>query len=325
MTIPPCVHFCWIGASLPWAYVFAVLSAAERSELPEIILHHTDVLEDGAELRALRNAPRVRLSRIDPFACLTEAGRALGVGGELAALYRRLASPVMRADILRAAILYLQGGVYLDLDTVTTASLLPLLNTPQFVGSEFIVWPHWVRASHSPVVWARHLSLDLIRKALRQMPQGWRTFRRVEKFYFRGVNNAVMGAAANSRLISEYLQAMLTVPPERLTQAYALGPDLLQEMVDRSPQDDLTIQEPRVFYPLPPEISEHWFRIGRTVRLDAVLSAETRVAHWYASVRTKSRVARIDPDYVRAHREHQLYSALVYSCIRNLPGAAFRG
>jgi len=37
------------------------------------------------------------------------------------------------------------------------------------------------------------------------------------------------------------------------------------------------------------------------------------------------RVARIDPDYVRAHREHQLYSALVYSCIRNLPGAAFRG
>jgi hypothetical protein len=302
--------------------VFAILSAAERSEMPEIILHHTDVLKDGAELQALRHAPRVRLSRIDPLACLTEAGRALGVGGELAALYYRLTSPVMRTDVLRAAILYLQGGVYLDLDTVTTASLLPLLNTLQFVGSEFIVWPHWVRASHSPVIWARHISLDLIRKALRKMPQGWRAFRRVERFYFLGVNNAVMGAAANSRLMSEYLQAMLIVPPEYLGQAYALGPDLLQEIVDRAPQDDLTIQEPQVFYPLPPEISEHWFRIGRAVQLDIILSAETRVAHWYASVRTKSRVAQINPEYVREHREHQLYSALVCSCIRNLPEAA---
>ena len=320
MTIPPCVHFCWIGASLPWAYVFAVLSAAERSELPEIILHHTDVLEDGAELRALRNAPRVRLSRIDPFACLTEAGRALGVGGELAALYRRLASPVMRADILRAAILYLQGGVYLDLDTVTTASLLPLLNTPQFVGSEFIVWPHWVRASHSPVVWARHLSLDLIRKALRRMPQGWRTFRRVEKFYFRGVNNAVMGAEAGSRLIADYLRAMLTVSAERLAEAYALGPDLLQDVVDRYQHGDLAIAAPQVFYPMPPRISELWFRIGPRARLGTVLSAETRVVHWYASVRTKSRVALIDPQYVQDHRERQLYSALVCSCVPELAG-----
>jgi hypothetical protein len=53
--------------------------------------------------------------------------------------------------------------------------------------------------------------------------------------------------------------------------------------------------------------------------LDAVLSAETRVVHWYASVGTKSRVALIDPNYVRKHRESQLYSALAWSCIRNFP------
>jgi hypothetical protein len=321
MTIPARVHFCWIGASLPWAYVFAVLSAAERSELPEIILHHTDALEEGAELRALRRAPRVRLSRIDPFACLAEAGRALGIGGALIAIYQRLDSPVMRTDILRAAILYLQGGVYLDLDTITTASLLPLLVTPQFVGSEFIVWPHWVRSSRSPAVWARHLILDLLRKSLRQMPDGWKKFRRIERLYFRGVNNAVMGAEPNSRLLSDYLHAMCGVPPERQAQSYALGPDLLQEVVNRYQQDDLTIAEPQVFYPLPPEISEHWFRIGRDVRLDAVLSPETRVVHWYASVRTRSRVAQISPEYVQEHRQHQLYSALVCSYIRDLPDA----
>jgi Glycosyltransferase sugar-binding region containing DXD motif len=322
MTIPTQVHFCWIGASLPWAYVFAILSAAERSELPEIILHHTDALAEGPELQALRQAPRVRLSRIDPYACLAQTGQALGVGDELVALYRRLDSPVARTDVLRAAILYLQGGLYLDMDTITTASLRPLLNTPQFIGSEFIVWPQVVRTSRSPTLWARHLVLDLVRKILRRIPYGWKIFRSVERFYFRGVNNAVMGAEANSRLFSDYLRAMLAVPPERQGLAYALGPDLLQEVVNRYQQGDLTIQEPAVFYPLPPEISEQWFRIAPGVRLSAVLSAETRVVHWYASVRTKARVARINPAYVREHREHQLYSALVCSCIGNLPVAA---
>lgn len=322
MTIPARVHFCWIGTSLPWAYVFAILSAAERSELPEIILHHTDTLEDGAELRALRQAPRVRLSRIDPIACLAQAGHALGVGGELVAIYRRLVSPVMQTDILRAAILYLQGGIYLDMDTITTSSLRPLLDTPQFLGCEFIVWPHFVRTSHSPAVWAHALTLDVLRKVLRRMTHGWEAFRRVEKFYYRHVNNAVMGAEAKSPLFSDYLHAMLTLPPERQTQIYALGPDLLQQVVNRYRHGNLTIRDPQVFYPLPPEISEHWFRIGRDARLSDVLSAETRVVHWYASVRTKSRVALIDPKYVREHRDRQLYSALVCSCIRDLPEAA---
>jgi len=36
-------------------------------------------------------------------------------------------------------------------------------------------------------------------------------------------------------------------------------------------------------------------------------------------VGTKSRVALINPNYVRQHRESQLYSALAWSCIRNFP------
>jgi len=234
-------------------------------------------------------------------------------------IYRRLTNPAARIDMLRAAILYLEGGMYLDMDTVTTSSLLPLLNTRQFVGCEFIIWPHFARTSRSPALWARSLTLDLTRKMMRRTPRGWKMFRLIEKFCYRGINNAVMGAEADAPLFEDYLRAMLTVPPERQTQPYALGPDLLQEVVGRYAPDDLTIQEPHVFYPLPPEISEHWFRIGRSVRLDAVLLAETRVVHWYASVGTKSRVALINPNYVRKHRENQLYSALAWSCIRNFP------
>jgi len=322
VSIPARIHFCWIGGRLPWAYVFAVLSAAERGGLPEVILHHTDPLEDCAETRALTGTAGVTLHRIDPIAYLTEAGGALGVGVGLALLYGRIAGPTMRADILRAAILFRQGGIYLDLDTVTVASLKPLLDAAQFVGCEHIVWPHFVRTSRSPARWARSLALDLLRKTMRRTANGWKGFRRIERFYYRGLNNAVMGAEPNSPLFARYLSAMLTVTPERLLEAYALGPDLLQCVVGAGRPDDLIVHDPRVFYPLPPEISEHWFRASDTVRLDAVLSDETRVVHWYASVHTKSRVAQITPAYIGAHRHHQLYSALVWSCISNFPTAA---
>ncbi len=322
MTIPARLHFCLIGTSLPWAYAFAVLSAAERSGLAEVVLHHTDSLEDGEAMRALKSAPRVSLSAVDPMRFLTQIGHRLGLGDGLALLYRGLPSPVIRSDILRVAILYAHGGIYLDLDTVTVASLLPLTGVPYFVGSEFIVWPQFVRASRSPVLWARHLALDLLRKALRRIPDGWQAFRKIEKLYSLHVNNAAMGGEANSSLFSSYLHAMLDLSPERQRQRYGLGPKLLQEVVQHHQPDDLTIQEPQVFFPLPPEISEHWFRAVRVVRLNKVLSAQTRVVHWYASVRTKPLVAQITPRYVREHRERQLYSALVCSCIRELPEAA---
>jgi hypothetical protein len=81
------------------------------------------------------------------------------------------------------------------------------------------------------------------------------------------------------------------------------------------------VHAPQVFYPLPPEISRHWFRIRDAVRLDAVLSPETRVVHWYASVLATAPIAPITPASVRAQRGRQLYSALVCAYVANLPAA----
>ncbi len=322
MTIPAKVHFVWIGPALPWAYVFAVLSAAARGEMDEVILHHTDELAAGPELAALRAAKGVRLQRDDPRALLRDAGARLGLNDKLTMLYDGLASPVQRADVLRAAILYLQGGIYLDLDTVTIASLQPLLTAPQFVGTEYIVWPHWVRASRSPFVWARHLALDVLRKALRVLPGGWRGFRLVEGWYFPGVNNAVMGAAPGASLFAAYLRAMVELPVARRTQPYALGPDLLQALVGQFPAQALIIHQPGVFYPLPPEISEHWFRPARGLALGGTLRRalrpETLLVHWYASIRSKPYMAQMSPGYVRAHAKTQLYSALVCTALPGL-------
>ena len=322
MPIPARLHFCWIGTSLPWAYAFAVLSAAERGGLPEIVLHHTDLLEDGDVVRALRAAPGVELRLIDAGACLARADELLNLHGALETLYAWLERPVTRSDVLRAAILFLEGGIYLDLDTVTVASLLPLTRSRNVVGTEFIVWPEAARASRSVLVLARHLLLDLLRKVLKRAPSGWKAFRLVEQLYPRSVNNAVMGAEQGSPVIADYLRSMTKLPPAQQRRLYALGPRLLQEVARRHSAADLTVEDPHVFYPLPPEISEHWFRMARHARLHQVLPAETRVVHWYASIRSRDLVARITPGYVRENRERQLYSALVHSCITSLPGAA---
>jgi hypothetical protein len=41
-----------------------------------------------------------------------------------------------------------------------------------------------------------------------------------------------------------------------------------------------------------------------------VLSANTRVVHWYASVRAERHVPQIDPSFVRENAGRQLLSAL---------------
>jgi hypothetical protein len=310
MSIPARVHFCWIGPKLSWAYAFALLSAAAQAGMDEVVLHHTDELEEGAVLTALRAAKGLRLVRIDGRDLLVEVGARLGLSDALAAIYADLVSPSQRSDVLRAAILYLQGGIYLDLDTITVASLRPLLEGPQFIGTEYIVWPHWVRSSRSWAVWAKHLALDVLRSFLRLCPAGWRGFRHVEAWYFKGVNGAVLGGPAGAPLFAASLTAMVTLPPGRRSQPYALGPDLLQSLAGQFSSAELVIHEPAVFYPLAPEISTHWFRAG-PANLDLALRPQTLVVHWYASVRSKSFVALIDPDYVRAHRHTQLYSALV--------------
>ena len=68
---------------------------------------------------------------------------------------------------------------------------------------------------------------------------------------------------------------------------------------------------PEVFYPLGPELSEHWFRLNTRASLDEVLTSATRVVHWYASVRTRDRAPRVSPEWVTRHARDQLLSALL--------------
>ena len=272
-------------------------------------------------LRALQAAGGLRLHSLSPEACLAPVQQSLGLGSALTDLYGQLASPVQRSDLLRAAILFAEGGIYMDLDTVTVAPLTPLLDTRQFLGAEQIVWPHWIYESQAPLVWAKHLALDLARKALRLSPGGWRGFRLIQNWYVTAVNNAVMGSEAGAPLLAAALRMMASLSSNPALSRYALGPDLYQSLLQIQEFPGLAVHAPARFYPFPPEISEHWFRQQRhpDSALAEVLSPETVVVHWYGSNHAGPVVEHISPASVKALAPRQLYSALVQTVLPELP------
>lgn len=317
--LPAYVHFCWIGSSLPWAYVYAALSAADKGEMEKVYLHCTDQLENGPQKKALTSNPKIVLSVIKPNEILKTIEAQLGMPSEtLINLYNDTTTPVQRANILRIAILYQHGGLYLDTDTITIASLKPLTaNTRPFIGTERIVWPPGVKEAKSIRLIARHRMLSLVRRVFRHIPSGWRVFRHLENYYPLGFNNAIIGAPPRNKWLGDCLWAMINLPENRKFKRFALGTHLMHQVV--KDENDLKIYGPSVFYPVPPEISEHIFRNTQINNPYDIVYFETLIVHWYASVRTKQRVNLITPSYIRDHKHRDYFSALVAASIKNLP------
>ncbi|PRQ03452.1 Glycosyltransferase sugar-binding region containing DXD motif protein [Enhygromyxa salina] len=307
--IPPSAHFIWFGPRLPWAHALSIRSAALRGGFERVVLHCSDDLSSTPEWAELEALPGFVARRIDASALI----RAIGAGGpELAAIYAKLDAPAARANVLRAVILMAEGGVYLDLDTITVRSLDPLRREcGAFCGEERLIWSASVRRTKGLSVHALSLARAGVRELNRRLPRGWRYFRSIEALYPAAANNAVVGAEPGHPFVRRLLDNMIAVPEDRQLVRFALGTVLLQDTIEDQREPDLRVLPPRYFYPLGPEISHHWFRERRSLpALDEVLSPDTLVVHWYASVRTKKIVPRIDPDYVRAHADRQLFSAL---------------
>jgi hypothetical protein len=304
--IPPVAHFIWFGREFVWVHLLAIRSAALRGEFSRVVLHHADDLSASPWWNELQAVPRFEARRLDPAALLEAAG-----GPPLVEVFRELEEMAGRANVVRAALLLTQGGTYLDADTVTVKSFAPLLAPGgAFCGKEHIVKPYGALSNPTLGSRAAMLIRRLARSACRELPGGWRTFRRIEGMYPAAVNNAVLGAEPKHRFIAELIESMIALPRERRRIRYSLGTHLLQQQVDRYAGGDLRVLEPRVFYPLGPEISLHWFRRVNQPALAEVVGAETRLVHWYASVRTREIAKLITPDYVRAHAPTQLFSAL---------------
>jgi glycosyl transferase-like sugar-binding protein len=302
--IPKVAHFIWLGPELLWVHRLALVSAAKHGGFERVLLHHDGTL-DARALEGLAATPGVELAVLDAPGLVEAAG-----GSALVECYRELTTPAARVNVLRMALLAERGGVYLDTDTVTLRSFAPLLERGGvFCGTERLVFPgvqsSWLARLH-PAALARMAARD----AFRRLPGGYAGFRAVERFYPTAVNNAVLGAEPGHALVRELVARAVRLPTARRRVRYALGTHLLQAVVRDFGGADLAVLPPPVFYPLGPEISEHWFRERKAVELDSVIAPETLLVHWYASVRTRSYVSHLDLAFVRTHASTQLFAAL---------------
>ena len=311
--VPAVAHFIWYGQQFWWVNALAIRSAALRGGFERVVLHHDRDLAGVPAFDELADLDNFEARRLNPAALFARTG---ALGPALTELHDALAKPNARANMVRAAVLATEGGVYLDTDTITVKSLAPLREAAAFCGQERVVLPRRLLRNKMPWRIAKSWSLMVLREVCRWFPDGWRWFRGVEGWYPLAVNNAVLGAASGHPLMQALLQGMVDTPLARRTVPYALGTHLLQETV--AARDDVVLHPPSVFFPLGPEISHHWFRLRSQPVVDDVLAPDTRVVHWYMSVRTRSVVPKIDAAYVRANADRQLFSALARPVIEGL-------
>ncbi len=301
MSVPNRLIFIWFGNRFPYACKLALRSARKQCRPDEILFlagnpeamvsSQIDGLDDIAAW------PELKVEKADGrwFEGLPE-------GGDLAReLYARSASPASKANLLRLAILYQVGGIYLDCDTITVRDLSPLRDLRGFAGMETVVFPAQFRKWKNPGKWPLAGARLGMREVLARMPSGWRGFRFLERFYFQAANNAVLGAEAGHPFLAECFAALGSIPEKDRLRRFRLGTHLLQEMTENRSRDDFTLLPSGHFFPLGPEISNHWFFPGTARQVSELLRSETSVVHWYNSVEHRFLKQEITPAWVAEH------------------------
>ncbi len=77
---------------------------------------------------------------------------------------------------------------------------------------------------------------------------------------------------------------------------------MLQQIVAAYDGDELEVGSPEEFYPVAPEIFEHWFRGGAGASIEHATTPDMRVVRRYASARVRDIVPGFDAGYARAPR-----------------------
>jgi hypothetical protein len=295
--IPSTAHFIWLGRSLPWLTRLAPVSAAHRGEFDRVVFHHEADLDPTAIQFLSDRIENLELRQIP--ACSDSQP---GMG------------PTARSNLLRLRILRDEGGVYLDMDTLTVSSFAPLLDKGFFCGTEAVVFSAAMRRSRNPAKWAGAVGKTMARRICRWLPSGWRFFRKLEPFYEHRPNNAVLGAIAGHPVLSELVarsERRAVLPGIRPKD---IGVRLLQELLDEPvfmARSDIETHGPDRFYPLPPDICAHWFRSTDRLSIHEIIATETRSVHWYASL-IPSRISQpVDKFWIEANRNRVPLARLV--------------
>ena len=240
--IPNQYFYIWSGSSFPYLNLLAVKSLLLADASATVVVYLVGPAPQNDIFENLRGVDRVSIVSINPediFSQLPYDIKSVGT------IFHKIpeSSASARSNILRYALLYLHGGVYLDFDTVVTKSLSDLAGHQCFIGEEN-VWvgdEDRVAGKWWVCVYPRNL-FWLTSWLLRRADSAWfsgklqiaRALKKTDSIWSKKQpNNAVMGAIAGSPFIRELLLACLDTD---FTVRYATGPTLVSQVAKDFPQ-----------------------------------------------------------------------------------------
>ncbi len=304
--IPYRFHFIWIGPAFPFAYRLALESAIQENPGAEFVVHFQDPPEKNPDWEALKRKAEFRPIDLagwirDLPAALRSAAQALE---KISASY-----PAGKSNVIRYLILYREGGIYLDFDTLSLKSFRTFLTHPAFIGEEEVfkrdddrvagryTWDFPIMAalfglsyglSYANCRWLGNNSgLNAANRALMKV---WSA---------RKLNNAALGSEPGSVF---FTRALELIPETDAGMRFALGPMLMNRVAGEGGAIHRLGKD--FFYAIPPSQTFRFF-YGPA----SPLPAEAIVVHWCSS--NHRRLApRLTRAALEASRSKSLYPIL---------------
>ncbi len=292
--IPNRLIFIWLGAKFPWSGGIAIRSAYNVQKPESIWLVHEGMEQKGDGWDLVKDIPGLEVIPVKDshFEGLNDNGLCLE-------LFKTLKSPASRANLLRLALLYKCGGVYMDTDVIVVKELGGLMEQHGFVGVEPVALPAGLFKSINPFRWIYCGLQFAFREFCARLPGGYKLFRWAERGFSASVNNAVIGAEPGNETIRKAFQFIKEMPETERLKRYRLGTRLLQNVTRNKSSDSMLVLPAKYFYPLGPEISAHWFKAKTSNKLESLLQKETCVVHWYNSVEGRFLKTKVSAEWVK--------------------------
>jgi hypothetical protein len=260
--IPHHFHLIWIGRHFPFANRLAVESILQTNPGAKVTLHYEDP-PDNADWRALQAKVEFRpLSLPDLLAALPVSMAAV------APVLSGISSGYLagRSNILRYLILYREGGIYIDFDTVTVRDYRPLLAHPAFIGEEAVFrydddrvagkYPPGIVPAGAAFGLSYYLSMANSRW-LKDSGVGNALNRSLMRLWSeRKLNNAVLGSAPGNAFFGK---AIALVPDTDPGIRYALGPILMNRTWGTEAAAHMRRLSSDHFYCIPPSQTYRFF------------------------------------------------------------------
>jgi hypothetical protein len=308
--IPNRCVFVWVGPEFPFFARLAVESVLVVDAAATVEIHLCGTRQDGDHLRKLVRHDRVALHEVTPdsvFADVDTDPR------PLRRLWDRIPARAAsaRSNLLRYALLYRRGGIYLDTDTLLLRSMRTLLDGPPFIGAELVwrvdedrvrgrwrPWMLWPTVTWAASYVARRLDS---RWCASRLGLDARAARLDRHWTVVAANNAVMGAPARDPFLHRLLVEAPKVDP---SVRYALGPSLVTRLAHRA--TDVRVLEPDLLYAVPPSLSFRFFEDRRLA-----LPERAHVMHYVGSNHRRL-LSTLSPGEIRRRRDEGVFYSVAH-------------